>query len=211
MSVKCRSLVLCFTVIAASFLVSAAETANNIAYVPIGTDLSSIRFETAKVLKVATTKTSMADRAYCESVREPGGSMFCSAAQPEAAPAYRVTYSFQAPPMPSDETGGTRYTFSVYFRPEQLSPAIREAIAAHTFKQSEAESYFALKTYRSETAGAVVDESNSTFCELKDSDGLWMQKDPKCHNHVTYKTVTAPAKYITVQVGLLEQSMATRQ
>jgi hypothetical protein len=137
--------------------------------------------------------------------------MFCSDAQAELAAAYRVTYSFEASPMPSDETSGTRYTFSVYFRPEQLSPTLREAIAAREVKRSEAEAAFALKTYRSEATTAVVDESSSTFCELRDADGLWMQKDQNCLSKVFYKTVTAPAKYITVQVGLLEQSMAARQ
>lgn len=181
----------------------------NIVYLPVGADLSSIRFESAKALQVATKRTAIANSSYCESNREPGGSMFCPATQDGAiVRAYQVTYSFQGQPIASDETGGTRFTFDVYFHAEDLTPALRQAIAAGRMQRSEAEAFFGIKTHRDDTHVALVDKANSTFCDITLIDGTWTQADPKCLDKVTYKTATVPVSYITVQVDSHEQSVA---
>jgi hypothetical protein len=173
----------------------------NVAHIPVGAELSSIKFESAKAVKVATKRKSITNSGYCESLREPGGSILCSATQDGSVmPAYRVTYSYQDLPMASDETGSTRFTFNVYFRPEELSPALREAIAAQKIKGSDAEAFFDMRAQRGTVQVSLVDEPNSTFCESTNFEGTWKQTDETCRDKVVYRKASVPAGYIVVKV-----------
>ena len=112
----------------------------NIAEIPVGSDLSSIRFEGIKAVKVATTRTSTTDERYCEQGSpEPGGSMYCPSMQDGTAmPAYRITYSYNGPPIGSDEYGSTHFTFSVTVRPEDLDPTVLQAVYARKMNRAAA-------------------------------------------------------------------------
>jgi hypothetical protein len=174
----------------------------NIAEIPAGSDLSSIKLEGIKAVKVATRRTSITDKGYCEGgYREPGGSMYCPSTQDGSlAPAYQVTYSYNGPAIGSDEYGNTHFTFSVNVRPEDLDPMVRQAISAHKMSRITAAEDFKLTTYRDLVPQVVIDEANSVLCAGNYVDGLWTQTDRNCEEKVTYKTVAMPSGYIAVRV-----------
>lgn len=188
----------------------------NTAYIPAGADLSSIRFERAKAVKVATTRTSTTDRHYCsEGFREPGGSAYCPDSRDGSpAPGYEVTYSFSGPPLGSDEYGNTRFTFSVYFRPYDLDPALLQELSAHKVSRSQARDYFKLSISRGLDQEIAIDERNSAFCAGNYIDGLWTHDNPNCEDKVAYQTVAVPSSYIAVKVdpvtSPIEQASADR-
>ena len=164
----------------------------HVARILAGSDVSSIRFQSLKAVKVDGAVRT--DNRYCEDqFRDPGGSIYCpmtTYGSPE--PAYRVTYSYTGQPMASDEygSGNTRYTFSVMFRPEELSAAMRGNPAEH----------FAIHTSREMIPEKAVDEAKSKFCEGYYHDGLWTPRDRSCLTTLVYKTVMIPSPYITVTV-----------
>ncbi|MCU1275475.1 MAG: hypothetical protein JWO48_2906 [Bryobacterales bacterium] len=173
------------------------------ANIPDGADLSSIKFEGVKKFKVATQRKSTTDVRYSQDqqFRDPGRSMHCPYTQPEVrSTAYQVTYSYRGQPMASDEYGNTYFTFSVYFRPDELSPAVRETLAEHTITKGDAAAYFDLSTYRAPVRQVVIDEAASTFCDGKFIDGSWTQTNSKCENKVKYTTITTPSEYVTVRI-----------
>jgi len=171
--------------------------------IPATSDPSTIRFVKVKATRVFTKVKSTTDVRYCDDLkfRDPGGSMYCSYTQkesPEAA--YEVTYSYTDQPLASDEYGGRYFQFQVYFRPDELPPALRNAIAAGRGKQSELATYFTVTTSRLPVRGAVIDDAHSSFCNGNYMDGNWIQFDPRCQDQVSYKTVTVPSAYIRVRV-----------
>lgn len=172
------------------------------AYIPAGADLSSIRFESVKAVTVATKRASITSRRYCDAgFEEPGGSMYCPSTRDESpAPAYRVTYSFSGPPMASDESGNTHFTFSVYFHPDDLSPTLRQAISAGKTRRAEIAPAFKVAANRDSVQRIAIDEANSSFCEARYIDGLRTHTDRNCEDKVTYKAVAVPSGYITVKV-----------
>jgi hypothetical protein len=174
----------------------------NIAEIPVGSDLSSIRFEGIKAVKVATTRTSITDQGYCEGgYREPGGSMYCPSVQDGSRmPAYQITYSYNGPPLGSDEYGNAHFTFSVTMRPLDVSPAVLQMMSARKTNRAAAAEDFKVTTYPSFVPRVVIDEANSVFCDGSYIDGLWTHTDRNCEDKVTYKTVAVPSDYITVRV-----------
>jgi hypothetical protein len=174
----------------------------SIAYVPVGSDVSSIRFESVKAIKVATRRTSTANQRYCgEGYQEPGGSMYCPYVEDGSpAPAYRITYSYSGPPMASDEYGNTHFTFSVSVRPEDLNPALRQTISTRKISRATAAEAFKASTSRGLVPRIVIDDRNSALCDGNYSDGLWIHADRNCEDKVTYKTVSVPSDYIAVKV-----------
>ena len=127
--------------------------------------------------------------------------MYCSFTIDESAvPAYQVTYSFDGPPMASDEYGNTHYTFNVYFRPEELSPDLQRALATHALRKSAAARRFDLTTYRSSIRQAVIDQAASAFCDGAYVDGNWTRNNPACADRVVYTTVVSPSPYIAVKI-----------
>ena len=171
--------------------------------IPAGSDLASIRFQGVKAVTIPTRTRSTTEARYCEEAasREPGGSMYCPLVQPEAfTRAYQVTYSFEGPALGSDEHGDKHFTFSVYFRPEELGPAGRAVLLRRKGGRAEAAELFTLTTSRQPGTRRVIDEDNSTFCKGTYVDGLWVQTNPKCENNIRFKAITAPSDTITVRV-----------
>jgi len=173
------------------------------AYIPATADLTSIRLESVKAVKVFTTRTVTTDRDFCEArFSEPGGSMYCPAVRDGSpAPAFRVTYSFTAPPMSADEYGSTRFTFSVDLRPEELSPAFRQAISERKMNRREAATAFEISTTRGSVPRMAIDAANSVFCQGTYVDGGWGHSQTNCRDKVTYKTITVPSDYVAVTVN----------
>jgi len=174
----------------------------NIAEIPVGSDLSSIRFEGIRLVKVAARRTSITDKGYCEEgYREPGGSMQCPSTQDGSlVPAYQITYSYNGPSIGGDEYGSTHFTFSVNVRPEDLNPTARQTISEHKMSQTTAAEAFELSTYRGLVPQVVIDDANSVLCAGSYIHGLWTQTDRNCEEKVSYKTVAMPSGYIVVRV-----------
>ena len=173
------------------------------AYIPASADLSSIKFENVKAVKVATTRVVSADEGYCEAgFPEPGGSLYCPSVRDGfPMPAFQVTYSFNGPPMSADEYGGTQFTFSVNMRPEELNPAVRQAISERKMSRREAAKVFEFATSRGSVSRLVIDDANSIFCAGKYTDGSWGRSQTNCQDKVTYKTVAVPSDYVAVTVN----------
>jgi hypothetical protein len=173
----------------------------NRAYIPAGADLSSIRYAGAKAVNVAVKRVSATNRDYCENLQEPGGSMYCPSVKDESpTPAYRISFSYNGSPMASDEYGSRRFTFSVYFRPDELDSTVRRSISAGHSGWADAAAYFNVTTSRDAVPLVVIDEANSTWCEGSYVDGAWTHTISKCEDKITYRTVKVPSSYITVKV-----------
>jgi hypothetical protein len=176
----------------------------HVTYIPVGADLSSIRFKEIHALEVVTKERAVTNLHYCDDerlIREPGGSMYCPLIKPDSAvSAYRVTYTFTAPPMASDEYGNTSSTFSVYFRPDDISPSLRQALSSRKVSRTDASEYFRISASRDSARQVMVDEANSTFCEGDYIDGNWSHTNPKCQDHIVYKNVASASPEVTVKV-----------
>jgi len=175
----------------------------HLASIPASSDPAKIKFEKVKATRVFTKEKTIVDPGHCKDLpfRDPGGSMFCPYTEDTSpAPAYEVMYSFKGQPLASDEYGNRYFTFQVYFRPEELPPTLRRALSTGKMKRAELATYFNVETSRAPVRAAVIDEANSSFCDGNYVDGNWIQKDPNCKDKVSFKTVTRPSDYITVQV-----------
>ena len=178
---------------------------SHVAYIPAGSDVSTIRFEGVKAVAVPKQIRYTSDPDYCADVnyggRAPGGSMFCPSGQTETpAPAYEVTYSYTGEPLASDEYANRHFTFDLYFEPDELAPEIRKAIAAGNLNRADMAGYFTVKTSRAQMPQAVVDEAASTSCAGVLKDGIWSPVDPTCRATTIYKTVNVASDYLNVTV-----------
>ena len=183
----------------------------HLASIPANADLSTIRFEKARLVMVPTTVRKTSDAGYCAetAARDNGGSAFCPSMVAEASTeAYAITYSYNAPKADWDDTPQTRSTFRVLYRPDELSPAIQRALAAHRPNRAEIADYFALKTSREMIARRVVDESRSSFCNGSFVEGSWTRANSKCADAIAWKTVATPSSFITVRVDPAEASLS---
>lgn len=175
---------------------------SNTAYIPTGADISSIRFESVKTVKVASQRTSSWDAGFCASLQEPGGSMYCPYTRDGAlVPAYRVTYSYRGQALSSDESGNDRFTFHVDLNPQGLSPTVRERLSSGKLNRSDAAGYFRLATNHGSTQETAIDEGNSSFCAGNYIDGAWTHTDRTCQDKVSYKNVATASNYVTVTVS----------
>jgi hypothetical protein len=179
-------------------------TVVRVAYIPAGSNLSSIKYQGTKAVTIATKSGVTMDARYCEEAnrRDPGGSMYCPLVQPGAFErVYQVTYSYEGRPLASDEYGNTHFTFSVYFRPQEIAPAERQILLAKGAR-SDAAGLFAVTTSREDQARVAEDQEVSTHCEGSYVDGSWVQAEPNCKDHIQYKTVMVPSEYVAVKVEL---------
>jgi hypothetical protein len=186
------------------------------AYIPAGADLSSIKIEGVKAVRVVANRRLVTNSRYCDQPwAEPGGSMYCARAEDEApVSAYQVSYSYKGPPMASDEYGNTHFTFSVYFSPDKISPELRGALDSGGIERTAAAEFFELTTSRDSVQITVTDQTNSTFCDGNYVDGNWTHTNPKCQDNVAYMVVASPSAYITVKVdpsSRLETAKAERR
>ncbi|MDR3698464.1 MAG: hypothetical protein P4L56_02440 [Candidatus Sulfopaludibacter sp.] len=183
------------------------------ASIPVTAESATITFRKVKATRVFTTVSSTMDPDYCkdQQFRDPGGSMYCPYTRYDSPkPAYEVTYSFKDQPMASDEYGNGDFTFRVYFRPEELPPALRQALSAHKENRAELATYFQVTTSRPPTRTAAIDQANSTFCAGHYIDSNWTHNNPACQDRVVFKTVTKPSDYMTVRVDPVPPRLPVR-
>ena len=183
-----RLMILCAIVPAACLFAGNVK----MAYIPSAADPATIRFAGVRLIRVPAKVKLSTDTRYCEELkfREPGGSMFCPYAETAGSEmAYEVQYSYTGPPLASDESAGSYFTFRVYFRPGELPKPAPQA------------SSFRLNISRASVPRRVIDEANSTFCDVHVAAGYLLGKHKDCHDHVVYSTVLVPSDYWTVQVG----------
>lgn len=169
------------------------------AYIPAGVDPGSIRLEKVRLVNVRAVTYSAQP---CEvAFRDPGGSSVCPQARDEAAvAAYEATYSYAGPPLASDQSAGGSFSFSVRFRPDELPPDTKRAMAFGKLSRSDAAAYFTLTTSHGLASRTAIDGRQSRLCPGRIADGQWTHTDPACHDEVVYRAVATPSDYLTVTV-----------
>jgi len=186
----------------------------HIAYIPVGAVPSSLKVEGVKAVQLATRLRYQTNPQYCEErlAAEPATALDCSRTTAESrVPAYEVSYSFSGQPMASDEYGITHFTFSVYFRADELSPEVRRAISAGVAGGTNAAEFFQLTTSKDSVHQMVIDEAHSTFCDGNYVDGNWVPTNTKCDDDVRYEVVAGPSSYITVIVDPVSSRLETAE
>ena len=173
--------------------------------IPATVDPSTIRFEKLSMVELASKTKTTADTQDCKDrqFRDPDSSN-CQAVV-ERVKALAATYSYSGPALSSGEATPGRDTFSVYFRPEEVSVDG----PVQKLKRDQAASNFVMSTYRAMVDQKVIDKEHSHLCDGNYVDGSWVRKDSKCQDQVQYTSQTVPSPYLTVQVDL-RQSIATR-
>jgi hypothetical protein len=209
---------------------SSAESANKLvstvaelnpfmhfAYIPEDADQSSIRFEKARMVVVPTRIRYSYDASACAELafRDSSGATGCPNLHTEAsAEAYEVTYSFSGPPLASDESGNTHFTFHVYFRPNELGPDVRQLLSANKkHNRADVAGSFAVSARHEDVQSVTRDETKSQLCGGSFVDGNWSQYDGNCRDKSIYKIVAGLANVITVRVdpsGLRSAALASK-
>jgi hypothetical protein len=166
------ALLSCALVVPMSAQNPGANPVSHVAYIPAGSDLTTIRFEKARLVKTESSTT-----------------------------AYEVIYCFVGQPATSDESKDEHSTFSAYFRPEELSPKVRKALSESSLSGSDAARYFTVNTSRETVRKSVIDTAQSTFCPAFNYvGGKGTQTNTGCQDEIRYKWVRVPSPYITVSV-----------
>lgn len=181
----------------------------HVAYIAAESDPKSIRFEKARYVHVPTKLVYTYHTSYCESAasREPGGSAHCPATKEDGlVPAYELTYSFHGPVRPSNRNWQTQSNFHVYFRPEELSSELRNAVESGKIDRAAVAARFNVNLTHEMINKKVVDAAESTFCDTTLIDGLWAQSDRNCVPQIVYTTVSSPSSHLTVTVAPSPQS-----
>ena len=181
------------------------------ARIPADSDPATIRLEKIRSVRVPQLVQYTADAAYCRDMafRDPGGSVYCP--EPRTigtAAAFEATYSYTGQPLASDEYHAGRYTFQVYFRPDELAPEVRTVIETGKWKATYLAEYFMLHTDPERVHRVVIDESQSKFCDGNFVDGNWTHTDPACRDQIAYTTTTLPSGYLTVKVDPISRLSA---
>jgi hypothetical protein len=182
----------------------------NVASIPATVDPSTIRFEKLKTVQLASKTQVTTDPQDCKDrqFRDPDGSGCETVKVLERVKAVEAKYSFVGPQTSSGEgeTGPSRQTFVVYFRPEELpvSGPIEK------LNREQAGSLFQISTSRPAVQQRVIDNQNSHFCKGNYVDGNWVKADPSCQEQVLYTTVTAPSTYWAVEVDVRHPLVANR-
>jgi len=181
----------------------------HVASIPATVDPSTIRFEKLKLIDLAS-RTQTAKVADCNQrqFRDPDGSNCETLKVLEHVKAVEADYSFIGPQISTGEgeTGPSRQTFAVYFRPEELP--VNGSVA--NLKREQAESLFQVTTARPMIQERVIDKQNSHFCEGQYVDGAWVQTDQNCREQLQYTTRTMPSEYWAVAVDLRHPMVARR-
>ena len=181
-----------------------------VASIPATVDPSSIRFEKLKVVELASKTQTVTDSQDCKErqFREPDGTSCESIKVVERVKAVEADYSYIGPQTSTGEgeTGPSRQTFTVYFRPEELPVSA----TATKLKREQAESLFQVSTSRPMVQERVIDKQNSHFCDGNYVDGNWVQTDSKCRDQVQYANRTVPSTSWAVEVDLRHPMVASR-
>ncbi len=180
-----------------------SDAYTHFAHVAGGFDASSVQFEEVRMVALVTGRNTIANTRYCEEAakRDSSGSSFCNSTEPHArSSAYRVTYSYTGSAMASDEYGGNRYTFSVYFRPDELNPEVLQKLADRKLRKTSAAELFKLSSETRAASRRVIDSAASKFCEGSYTDGCWQSNDSHCADQISYKQISSPSTYVTFRV-----------
>jgi hypothetical protein len=188
--------------------ISDLQPFTHIAYIPVESDLSSVKIEGIKMVKAATKARSVTKPSECDRTGgEPGASPNCTrTTYGSRVPAVQVTYSYRAP---SDESGSAWFTFDVYFREDEIDPRLLRALSKGKISRSAAAELFEISTLRGSTQQLALDETNSILCEGYYVDGSWVHTNPRCEDSVTYRKVASPSPYFTVKVDSAPSSLET--
>jgi hypothetical protein len=128
--------------------------------------------------------------------------MYCPSVQTSSpAVAYEVTFSYVGQPLASDEYGVRNFTFQVYFRPDELAPEVRHALAEKKWNRAEFAGYFQVNTFREPVRRIVIDEAKSHFCHGSFADGAWTHSEANCQDEIHMKAIASKSDYITVRVA----------
>lgn len=174
----------------------------HIAWIPAGSNPSSIRLEKAKMVQIPTTLANATNPECCKEVafRDPGGSMYCPSVRTgTAATAYALTFSVVDPPLASDYAN-RYYTFTVYFRPDELAPDVRQAISNGKRSRSDVAGSFKVSTSHETAPEIVIDEAESQLCARNLVDGSWIHSDASCKDDIHYKAISVPSDYMPVKI-----------
>ena len=172
----------------------------HLARIPADSGEDTIRFEGAKMVRIPTRIASTMDPAYCETLRDSGGSMSCPAIETGSpATAYEITYSYIGQPLASDEFGGRNFTFQVYFRPVELAPRVRQALIRKK-NMADLAGYFEVSTMQEHVRRIAIDEAESHFCDGNYVDGTWTHSDAACQDEIHTTSIYGPSDYLTVRV-----------
>ena len=176
--------------------------------IPATVDVSTIRFEKAKTVELASKTQTTTNAQDCgeRQFREPDGSGCQSVKVLEKVKAVEASYSYVGPELTSGEALPGRSTFSVYFRPEEVGVDG----PVEKLKRDQAAALFQISTSRPMVEQKMVDKQNSRFCAGSYIDGIWVQTDKQCHDQVQYISQTVPSANWTVQVDLRHPAMASR-
>ena len=121
--------------------ISDLQPFTHIAYIPADADLSTIRIDTVKMVKVATKLGTVSNTRDCDDW--PGNPADCIRTRFESrVPALRVTYWYKAPSTTPEESVDAYYTFSVYFRADEIRPDLFRALSAGEVGRSAAAEAF---------------------------------------------------------------------
>ena len=115
-------------------------------------------------------------------------------------PSFELTYSYDGQPLASDEHADRHFTFQVYFRSDELTPEVRNALSTGKMNRAEKAAYFKVTARQEPAKRNVIDRAQSKFCDGRYVDGSWIHTDPSCLDDVVYQTVTVPSDYITILV-----------
>ena len=186
--------------------ISDLQPFTHIAYIPVDSDLSSIKVESIKMVKAATKLRSVTKPRDCDHPGgEPGAPLNCTRTTYQSrVPAVKITYSYRAP---SDESGSAWSTFDVYFREDEIGPRVRRVLSTGKISRSAAAELFEISTVRGSTQQPLLDETNSILCEGYYADGSWVHRNPSCEDRVTYRKVASLSPYITVKVDSAPPSL----
>ena len=178
------------------------------AYIPANADLSTIRIDSVKMVKVATKLRSVSNTRDCDDW--PGNPADCIRTRYESrVPALKVTYWYKAPSTATEESGDAYYAFDVYFRTDEIRPGLLQALSAGKARRSATAELFEISTGRPSIQQEVIDEANSTFCDGYYVDSSWVHANPACEDRVTYRQVASLSPYIMVKVDLAPSSLQT--
>jgi hypothetical protein len=182
----------------------------HIASIPASVDPKTIRFEKLKMVELASKTQVSSDPQDCKErqFREPGGSNCETVKVLERVKAVEADYSFIGPQLNSGEgdSGPSRQTFSVYFRPDELPVSG----PVEKLNREQAGSLFDISTARPMVQQKVIDNEKSQFCKGNYVDGSWVQADRNCKDQVQYATRAVPSTSWAVEVSLRHPMVASR-
>jgi hypothetical protein len=94
----------------------------------------------------------------------------------------------------------------VYFRVDELPPAVKEALARRKRNQADLARYFTVSALREPVQRVGIDEARSQFCAGNYADGMWTHSDANCKDEIVTKTVVGLNDYVTVRVDPFRHS-----